>query len=255
LRRRAPLALLGAVLAAAVPAAPRPGDTVRVFAAASLGDAMRALAAGFERAHGARVELNLAGTQVLRAQIEQGAEADVYAFADLDHARALEARGLVRPHRVLARSLLCVATPAASPRVRALADLARPGIRIVVADPSVPAGRYTAEWLARMEKEPAFAAAFRRGFEANVVSREANVRLVLAKVALGEADAGIVYASDAVGQPRVAALPIPDHLNVVAEYGIGLVRADASRQARSFVDAVLGAPGRRILAARGFRLP
>lgn len=231
-------------------AARRPGARVRVFAAASLGDVLQALAAELE-AEGIRVELNLAGTQVLRTQIEQGAAADVYAFADIEDARHLHARGLVQAPRVFARNTLCVVTPATNARVRSLSDLAAPGTKVVLAAPAVPAGRYAARVLERMDR------AFGRagGVRANVVSEETNVRLVLAKVALGEADAGIVYASDAVGQPRVAALPIPDHLNVVAEYGIGLVSADASRQARSFVDAVLGAPGRRILAARGFRLP
>jgi molybdate transport system substrate-binding protein len=231
-------------------AARRPGARVRVFAAASLGDVLQALASELE-AEGIRVELNLAGTQVLRTQIEQGAAADVYAFADIEDARHLQARGLVQAPRVFARNTLCVVTPATNARVRSLADLGAPGAKVVLAAPAVPAGRYAARVLERMDR------AYGRpgGVRANVVSEETNVRLVLAKVALGEADAGIVYASDAVGQPRVAALPIPDHLNVVAEYGIGLVRADASRQARSFVDAVLGASGRRILAARGFRLP
>lgn len=255
MRRRSALALVGVVLAAAAPAAPPPGETVRVFAAASLGDVLRTLAAGFEQSHGARVELNLAGTHVLRAQIEQGAEADVYAFADLDHARALEARGLVQPHRVLARSRLCVATPSAAPRVRALADLARPGTRIVVAEPSVPAGRYTAEWLARMEREPGFASAFRRGFEANVVSREPNVRLVLAKVALGEADAGLVYVSDIRANARVRAVTIPERLNVVAFYAAGLVRAPAAPAARAFLETLLGAEGQRVLREHGFLPP
>ena len=252
---RARLLLAAALLAVAgsFAAARRPAPPVRVFAAASLGDALRALAAGLE-ADGVRVELNLAGTQVLRTQIEQGAAADVYAFADLEDARDLHARGLVQAPQVLARNVLCVVTPAASPRVHSLADLASPGLKVVLAAPTVPAGRYAARALERMEAS-GLGAGYRGRVLANVVSEETNVRLVLAKVALGEADAGFVYASDAAGQPKVAALAIPERLGVVAEYGIGLVRADASGEARAFVRAALGPDGRRILAARGFRVP
>jgi molybdate transport system substrate-binding protein len=249
---RRPL-LLAALLCGAVAARADPAP-VRVFAAASLGDVFRELGAELER-QGLRIELNLAGTQVLRTQIEQGAAADVYAFADLDDAQALNARGLVRAPRVFARNVLCVVTPAGSTRVSALADLARPGVKVVMAAPAVPAGRYAGEVLERLEKVGGLATDYRARVLANVVSQEANVRQVLAKVALGEADAGFVYVTDAAGNDRVAALPIPDAANVVALYGIGLVRADASPEARAFVEAVLGPLGRRILKARGFRLP
>jgi molybdate transport system substrate-binding protein len=251
--RRAAAALLGVLCAPAADS--RAAEPVRVFGAASLGDALRALAARFEAARGVRVELNLAGTQVLRAQIEQGAPADVYAFADAEQAQALQQRGLVQPPRVLAGNLLCVATPATSPRVRALADLSRPGVKVVVADHAVPAGRYTARWLERMEREPGYGAAFRAGFEANVVSREPNVRLVLAKVALGEADAGLAYVTDARENPRVRALAIPVPLNVEAVLVAGLVSAGARPEARAFMDLLLGPEGRAVLRARGFLPP
>lgn len=252
MRLRLALAAALVVVAGWLAAACRSSPPVRVFAAASLGDALRDVAAGLE-GRGVRAELNLAGSQVLGTQIEQGAQADVYAFADIEEGRALAARGLVQPPRVFARNVLCAVTPAAGPRVRSLADLGAPGVKVVLAAPTVPAGRYAARALERME--PALGTGYRARVLANVVSQETNVRLVLAKVALGEADAGLVYASDAVGQPRVRAIPIPEEMGVVAEYGIGLVRADAPRGARAFVEAVLGPEGRRILAARGFRLP
>jgi molybdate transport system substrate-binding protein len=246
--------LLPAALLCAAVATPEGRPAVRVFAAASLGDAFRALAAELE-AQGLRVELNLAGTQVLRTQIEQGAPADVYAFADLDDAQVLQARGLVRAPRVFARNLLCVVTPAGATRVRALPDLARPGVKVVMAAPAVPAGRYAGEVLERLDQDGALGAGYRARVLANVVSQEANVRQVLAKVALGEADAGFVYVTDAAGNPRVATLAIPEAANVVALYGIGLVHADATGEAQAFVEAVLGRAGRRILQARGFGLP
>lgn len=225
--------------------------TVRVFAASSLGDAFRDLARDFE----AKVELNLAGTQVLRLQIEQGAAADVYAFADMEDAEALQAKGLVQAPRVFARNVLCVVTPAVSPRVTSLADLGRPGVKVVMAAATVPAGRYAGQVLERMDADGVFGRGFRQRVLANVVSQEANVRLVLAKVAMGEADAGFVYVTDASGKVPVKTLPIPERLNVMARYGIGLVSATPSPAARTFVEAVLGAPGQAQLRAYGFLPP
>jgi molybdate transport system substrate-binding protein len=243
------------LLAAAAPPAPAasgaPPAAIRVFAAASLGDVFRDLARGFE----ARVELNLAGTQVLRLQIEQGAAADVYAFADVADAEALAARNLVQPPRVFARNVLCVIAPASSTRVAALADLARPGVKIVMGADTVPAGRYALQALEKMEKDGGFGPGFGPGVRANVVSKEANVRLVLAKVALGEADAGFVYASDAAGNRQVKAIAIPDALNVVGRYGVGVVSKTPPPAAVAFVEAVLGAPGQDRLRAHGFLAP
>jgi molybdate transport system substrate-binding protein len=161
----------------------------------------------------------------------------------------------VQPQRVFARNVLCVVTPAGDARVRSLRDLAVPGVKVVMAAPSVPAGRYAGQVLERLEGAGGLGAGYRSRVLANVVSQESNVRQVLAKVALGEADAGFVYVTDAAGNPRVSALPIPEAANVAALYGIGLVREGASPRARAFVDAVLGEAGRRILSARGFRLP
>jgi molybdate transport system substrate-binding protein len=247
--------LAGAALALLLgsPAAAQPPREVRVFAASSLGDAFRALAAELQAAGGPRVELNLAGTPALRAQIEQGAAADVYAFADLQHASALQARGLARPHRVFARNLPCVAVPAGAPRVRTLADLARPGTKVVMAAPNVPAGHYADVVLRKLEEVDGLGRGYRSRVLANVVSQEPNVRLVLAKVALGEADAGFVYATDAAGNARVGVIPIPAAANVEAEYAIGLLRVDASAAARAFVDEVMGERGQRTLRAHGFR--
>lgn len=235
------------------PAQPPPSvSTLRVFAAASLGDVFRDLARDLE----VNVELNLAGTQVLRLQIEQGAAADVYAFADVADAQALAAQGLVQPPRVFARNVLCVVTPLVAPRVATLGDLARPGVKVVMGVDTVPAGRYAGQVLEKMEKDGRFGKGFQARVLANVVSREPNVRLVLAKVALGEADAGFVYASDAAGAVvQVKMVEIPDALNVAGRYGIGVVAKDPPAAARAFVEAVLGAPGQAALKARGFLAP
>jgi molybdate transport system substrate-binding protein len=136
---------VAALALAGLASGPASAETVRVFAASSLTEAFGEIAAVFEAGHpGTRVELSFAGSQVLRTQIEQGAPADVFASADREHTDALVRKGLLGPTRVFARNAVVVVTPAGAARVSSLADLARPGTRVVLAGPSVPAGRYAA---------------------------------------------------------------------------------------------------------------
>jgi molybdate transport system substrate-binding protein len=136
--------------------------------------------------------------------------------------------------------------------VRTLRDLARPGLKVVLAAPSVPAGGYSVQALEKLSASPEYGADFGARVLANVVSREENVRQVLAKVALGEADAGIVYATDARGSD-VATLPIPDEYNVVARYYIApTLNAPNPEGARRFVQYVLSPEGQAVLAEYGF---
>jgi molybdate transport system substrate-binding protein len=228
-------------------------ETVRVFAAASLTEAFRDMAAAYEKAHpGDTVELSFAGSQVLRTQIEQGAPADVFASADLVHAAALRSAGLLDAYRVFTRNTLVVVA-AREGRVRRLQDLARPKVRIVVAGPMVPVGRYTTQAIARLGSAGLYGDDFQARVQANVVSQETNVRAVLSKVALGEADAGFVYVTDAAGSDTVRTIDVPDRYNVVAEYPIGVVsKSAAAGQARAFVELVLGAQGQALLGTHGF---
>jgi len=241
-------------LLAALAARPASAGTVRVLAASSLTEAFGEIASGFEADHpGTKVEVSFAGSQVLRTQIEQGARADVFASADREDAAALARKGLLGPTRVFARNALVVVVPAGAARVASLAGLARPGTLVVVAGPAVPAGRYAACALRRLDGEGAFGPGFGARVRANVVSEETNVRAVLSKVALGEADAGFVYRTDAAtagGKVRVLELPV----SVVAEYPIGVLR-DASDPgaAEAFVERVLGERGQAILRRHGFR--
>jgi len=230
-------------------------EAVRVFAAVSLTEAFREVAAAFEKAHpGTKVELNLAGSQVLRTQIEQGAPADVFASADLAQADALRQAGMLPRYDVFARNALVLAVPAPAPKVRRFADLAQRGIKIVVASPSAPAGLYTLQMLARVAGSGLFGDDFRSRVQANIVSEETNVRLVLAKVAMGEADAGFVYETDVATSAAVTSLPIPEGYNATAEYPIGVVaKAANTPRARAFVDFVLGADGQALFQKHGFR--
>jgi molybdate transport system substrate-binding protein len=246
-----------APVAAQKPALDERAETqLTVFAASSLRDAFTALSSTFKAAHPrAEVTFNFAGSQELRAQLEQGAAADVFASADTRHMEAL-----VKASRVLAPVLFAhnepvviVARESAS-TVHALADL--PGLeRIVLGSPEVPIGRYAQQILDRASTSAALGADFRARVEAKVVSRELNVRQVLAKVSLGEAQAGIVYRSDAQSaKDAVATLTIPPELNVIADYPIAVV-ADAGHPAlaRAWLALVTSTDGQRALTEAGFR--
>jgi molybdate transport system substrate-binding protein len=251
--RIAPTLVTAALVIAAGPRGS--AETLRVSAAASLTESFQEIARAFESAHpGDSVELNFAGSQILRTQIEQGAPVDVFASADVTHAASLEAAGLLGPCQVFARNRLVVVVPAREPRVGRLQDLARPGIKVVVAGPNVPVGRYTTQVLAKLSAAGPFGDDFQTRVQANVASQETDVRAVVSKVVLGEADAGFVYATDAAAaSDKVRAIDIPARYNVVAEYPIGVVsKSPAAGKAKDFVALVLGEKGQEILRRHGF---
>lgn len=225
---------------------------VTVFAASSLTEAFEDLADEFERRHPeVDVVLTFAGSQVLRLQIEQGAAADVFASANAHHMQELVDGGYVQSSRIFAVNELVIITPLDNPGgILSLANLSASD-RLVLAAENVPVGAYTREALGRADAVygPDFAA----GVMARVVSEEANVRLVRAKIELGEADAAIVYRTDAVASERVATIDIPASVNVRAEYPIGVVSDSRQAQlAAALVEFVASDAGRKILARHGF---
>lgn len=227
-----------------------------VFAAASLQDVFKALAAAFEREHpGVTVALNFAGTQELRAQLQHGAPADVLAAADRESLDALARIDLVAPPVVFARNdlVMVVAHDAASALAR-FSELPR-ATRLVVAAPDVPLGRYTQALLGRAAK--VFGEDFRARVEARVVSQELSARQVLGKVSLGEVEAGVVYRTDArVAGAAVAVVEIPADVNIVAEYAVAVVTgAEHPELSRAWVRLLLSEAGRRALRDAGFLLP
>jgi len=254
------VALLAAAIAAAPARVAAPAGapaTLRVFAAASLAGAFGDIAKDFERSHaGLRVQLNLAGSQQLSAQIEQGARADVFASADdawMNH--LVEAGKIQGPPARFARNRLVVIVPRTNPgRIARLQDLARRGIKLVIGAEAVPVGRYGREMLRNLGSAPGFSSDFTRLALANVVSEEENVKAVVGKVQLGEADAGICYRSDVTAAVArlVRVLEIPESANVLASYPIAVV-AEAPRPnaAREFVARVLSAEGQRMLERNG----
>jgi molybdate transport system substrate-binding protein len=217
-----------------------------VFAAASLIDGFEAIAAAFEDAHpDVEVVLNLGGSQSLAAQVREGATADVFASADEVVMATMLADGLVSSAVPFVGNRLEIAVEPGNPAaIGGLADLAHADLVVVVAEASVPAGRYAEEALARA------------GVELTPASFEVDVRAVLGKVALGEADAGIVYRSDVVtAGGRVEGVPIPPEHNLAATYPIAVLDDAPNRAAgEAFVAFVRSAAGRRLLEASGFEV-
>jgi molybdate transport system substrate-binding protein len=249
----------GAAAAAVLPAPARAQQTtLTVFAAASLRDAFNAIGTAFSRASGTAVRLNLAGSDALATQILQGAPADVFASANVAQMMRVQSAGLLAADpRVFARNLIVVITLAGATKVRSIAALADPGVKVVLAAPTVPIGKYARDALAAMASDPAYGAGFAERVERNVVSNEADVKAVATKVALGEADAGVVYATDASGEigGRVRVLPIPGRFAKPAIYPIAPLKGKNDAAARAFVDYALSSAGSAILQRAGFLPP
>ncbi len=234
------------------------GTSITVSAAASLTDAFSAVAQAYEQAHpGTQVRLNFGASSALATQITQGAPVDVFASANEAQMQVVARAGLASQPRDFAANRIVIAVPHGATAVRAFADLARPGVRLVLAGAEVPAGVYARAAFLAAGAAGAFGPDFDRRVLTNLVSEETDVRAVLAKVELGEADAGVVYATDArVAGAKVDVVPIPDAYAQPARYPIAAVGADGgSATARDFVAFVLSPDGERLLAGFGFAAP
>lgn len=212
----------------------------------------------FEAAHaGAHVTFNFGGSQELRTQLEQGAEADVFASADTNQMDLAMQSGVVAGDaRTFAHNRLVIITPKDNPaHIETPQGLAKDGIKLVIAADTVPVGKYTRKFLEAADADNSFGAGYSSAVLANVVSNANNVKEVVAAVQLGEADAGVVYVTDITPGVAgdVARIEIPDSVNQVATYPIALTPAGAENgTARAFVDYVLGEQGQATLASFGF---
>jgi molybdate transport system substrate-binding protein len=248
--------LLAAVSAAFAQSQPAAGGEEReliVFAAASLREAFEKMSEAFKREHpGVEVTFNFAGSQELRVQIESGAAVDVFASADRRNLNALRAGRWVEAERIFARNEPVLAVPSAGGgAIFSFEDLPK-AKRIVVAAPEVPIGGYTVQTLERAYRQ--YGDQFRKQVQGRIASNELNVRQVLAKVRLGEADAGIVYRSDVASiGTGVRAIRIPEELNVTAEYPVAMARAARHRKlAAAWIDLMTSPQGQMILGRFGF---
>jgi molybdate transport system substrate-binding protein len=220
-------------------------EEIKVFAAASLTAAFTELGRTYTAADGGtRVTFNFAGSQALATQLRQGAPADVFASADLTNMDKV--KDLVGSPKSFAGNRLQIVVEKGNPKgIRNLADLAGPDVKLVLAAAEVPAGRYARQVLDRA------------GLRVRPVSEEDNVKAVVTKVSLGEADAGIVYVTDvAAGGDRIEGIDIPRDQNLTATYPIATVKAGTAQdKAQAFLDLVLSDQGRQVLAGYGFLPP
>jgi molybdate transport system substrate-binding protein len=247
------LALLGTSACAPKPA------TLTVMAAASLTEAFQELAGQFEAQNpGVELTFNFAGSQQLAQQIAEGAPADIFASANQKQMQAAVDAGRVDAADIqnFAHNRLVAIYPEDNPAgLDGLEDLARPALKLVLAAKEVPVGQYSLDFLEKASQEPSLGLSFQQATLQNIVSYEENVRAVLNKVALGEADAGIVYTSDVSGEAagKIGQIMIPDELNVIASYPIAALKdSQHISQAQAFVDFVVSPTGQGILAKYGF---
>jgi molybdate transport system substrate-binding protein len=232
-------------------------EEILIFAAASLTDAFLAIEGDVESANpGVDLVFNFAGSQTLVTQLIEGAPADVFASANNAQMDAAIDEGVISGEPVeFARNSLAIVVPADNPGgVQSIADLDNDGVRIVLASEDVPVGGYSRTSICAAEAAGVESEGFSARVARNVVSNETNVRSVLAKIALGEADAGIVYASDITSDVAgdVVAIEIPADLNVVASYPIATVDGGRAEAAAAFISYVLSPSGQARLAEFGF---
>lgn len=249
-----------AVPPTAAPAVGSNGTLLTVYAAASLTGAFQDIAEEFEKANsGSKVEFNFAGSQDLVTQIGNGARADVFASADLKNMDALQKQSLVTgTPQVVARNKLVVIVPQDNKAgIQELKDLSKPGIKLVVADKSVPVGNYTLQVLDKLSADATYGAGFKDAVLKNVVSQENNVKAVLSKISLGEGDAGVVYSTDAqTAAGKVTNIDVPDQFNVIALYPMAAVKDTTNATlAAKWIDFVLSPHGQAILLKYGFIPP
>jgi molybdate transport system substrate-binding protein len=235
-------------------ATPEP-RTLTVFAAASLTDAFTQIGGDFEATHpGVTVVFNFANARALRTQVEEGAVADVFASANLEEIGILAAGELLAGEaHIFARNTLAIVCPHDNPAgLSSPQQLARPGVKIVLGSEGVTAGKAALQVLADLEAQ--YGSGYQSAVLRNVVSNEDSVKQVIAKVQLGEADAGMVFESDALAAPELVKIEIPAGSNVIAEYPIAVLAQSAEANlAQAFVDHVLSADGQAVLEAWGFR--
>jgi molybdate transport system substrate-binding protein len=225
--------------------------TLNIFAAASLTESFQDIGNQYHKAHpNVTFKFNFAGSQILEQQIANGAPADVFASADLAHMNLATSAGLVDTPQVFAKNRLVIIVPLSNPAgVNTLHDLAKKGLKFDIEATSVPAGTYCRQAFDKMGKSSDYGPAFEKALLGNIVSQEDNVKAVVQKVQLGEADAGCVYQTDAASaRNQVKVIPIPDQFNVIAQYPIAVVKSSQhASEAQDFMNYVLGPQGQATL--------
>jgi molybdate transport system substrate-binding protein len=230
-----------------------------VYAAASLRDVLDPLKARYgEIAPWVTLTVSTGASSALRTQIEQGAPADVFLSADTTNPAALVTAGLTAGEaKRIVDNRLTIVVPTSNPAaINAPSDLARTGVKIVAAADAVPITKYAEELVANLAAQPGAPPGFAAAYAANVVSREDDVKAVVAKIELGEGDAAIVYATDAAASDAVTEIAIPPDAEVIAQYAGAVVGRSAHLDdARAFLDWLNSAEAQEIFGSFGFRTP
>ena len=250
--------VLGVLLVAAAcsssPPAESASTSLMVAAAASLQDAFEEIASAYEEETGVEIALSFEASSTLRTQISEGAPVDLFASADRSNPEQLAEAGLTQGDpTVFAGNGLAIVVPAdGTGGVGAWQALGEPGTRVIAAGEDVPITAYAAELVDALATQPDAPADFEATYEENIVSREDNVRAVLAKLEVGEGDAGVVYETDAASSDDVTSVDFPPEANVVAQYAF-VILEDADPATQAFADWLTGADGQAILERFGFR--
>jgi molybdate transport system substrate-binding protein len=241
--------------AASHPAASPRAANLTIFAAASLKAAMGRAVTAYQVANpGTSITVSTDASSALEAQIELGAQADLFLSADTANPQRLVGAGLAGPMTAFATNRLTVIVPKGNPAaIRSPLDLIRPGVKVIAAGDAVPITRYANELVANLSQQPGYPTTFATTYQARIASQEDNVAAVVAKIELGEGDAAIVYATDAKASGKVDAVAVPDPANVVATYGgVVLQRSPNQAAAAAFLAWLAGPGGQAVLAGFGF---
>ncbi len=253
----------GAAASASTPASVAPsaaaGGELVIYAAASLKGALDQAKVAYETANaGTTLTISTDSSSALATQIEQGAPADVFLSADTTNPQKLVDKGLTDGDPVtFATNKLTIIVPTANPAgVASPMDLAKSGVKVIAAGDEVPITKYATQLVDNLAKEAGYPADFTAAYAGNVVSKEDNVKAVVAKIELGEGDAGIVYVTDAKASDKVTPIDVPDAANVPATYDGVVVKASRNvAGAKAFLDWFAGPDGQAILSDLGFLPP
>ena len=232
------------------------GPSLTIYGAASLKGVLERIRTAYEAAvPGTTLTIATDSSAALEVQIEQGAPADVFLSADTRNPQKLIDGGFASGSPVpFAGNQLTVIVPTGNPAgIRTPADLARAGVKVIAAGDKVPITTYATQLVDNLAAEPGYPADFAAVYAANVVSREDDAKAVVAKIELGEGDAGIVYVTDATGSANVSTVDVPASANVMATYaGVVVGSSGNVDAAEALLDWIAGADGQAILAASGF---
>jgi molybdate transport system substrate-binding protein len=230
-----------------------------IYGAASLSGALAQVKTTYEAAYpGTTLTISTDASSALETKIEQGAPVDVFLSADTANPQKVVDKALAAGPAVdFADNKLTVIVPTSNPAgIKTPADLARPGVKIIAAGDAVPITKYATQLVDNLAKEPGYPPNFAAAYKANIVSKEDNVKAVVAKLELGEGDAGIAYVTDAKASTKVATVDIPDSANVIATYAGVVIKASRDADAaNAFLTWFAGPDGQAILSGFGFLPP